>query len=65
VPLDQLIGPGFVIDVARQAAENVDYLVSAKNIEAFEAEHGRLPKGAMVLLNTGRTRLTRRLQRRA
>lgn len=42
VPLDQLIGPGFVIDVSGQVAENVDYLVSAADIEALEATHGRL-----------------------
>ncbi len=57
VPIEQLIGPGFVIDVTRQAAEDVDYLVTAADIEAFEAEHGRLPEGAIVLLNTGRADL--------
>ena len=57
VPLDQLIGPGFVIDVSRQAAENVDYLVTAADIEAFEAEHGQIPAGAIVLINTGRAGL--------
>lgn len=57
VPVDQLIGPGFVIDVSRQAAENVDYLVTAADIEAFEAEHGQIPAGAIVLLNTGRAGL--------
>ena len=54
VPLEQLIGPGFVIDVSSQAAKNVDYLVSAADIEAFEATHGQVPAGAIVLLNTGR-----------
>lgn len=57
VPVDQLIGPGFVIDVSRQAAENVDYLVSAADIKAFEAKHGQIPAGAIVLLNTGRAGL--------
>jgi kynurenine formamidase len=57
VSLDQLIGPGFVIDVSAQVAENVDYLVSAADVEAFESEHGQIPKGAIVLLNTGRAGL--------
>ncbi|MGI9383205.1 MAG: cyclase family protein [Methyloligellaceae bacterium] len=57
VPLSQLIGPGVVIDVSRQAAANVDYLVGAADIEAFEAKHGRIPAGAIVLLNTGRAKL--------
>jgi len=46
-----------VIDVSRQAAANVDYLVSAADIKAFEAKHGRIPAGAIVLLNTGRAKL--------
>lgn len=57
VPLGQLIGPGFVIDVTRQSKANVDYLVTADDIRAFEANHGRLPQGAIVLLNTGRAKL--------
>ncbi len=57
VPVDQLIGPGFVIDVSAQAAENVDYLVTAADIEGFESKHGRIPSGAIVLLNTGRASL--------
>lgn len=57
VPVEQLIGPGFVIDVSAQAAADVDYLVSADDIRAFEAEHGQIPAGAIVLLNTGRAGL--------
>ena len=57
IPLSQLIGPGFVIDVSRQAAVNVDYLVTADDIKAFEDKHGLIPEGAIVLLNTGRAKL--------
>lgn len=57
VPIDQLIGPGFVIDVSEKAAQDPDYLVSAADIEAFEAEHGELPEGAIVLIDTGRATL--------
>ena len=57
VPLSSLIGPGYVIDVSEKAAANVDYQVSAADIEAFEAEHGTIPEGAIVLLNTGRAHL--------
>ena len=57
VPLKQLIGPGVVIDVSRQAAADVDYLVTVGDIEAFEASHGKIPAGAIVLLNTGRAAL--------
>lgn len=57
VPLGRLIGPGFVIDVSAKAAADVDYRVSAADIEAFEKRHGRIPAGAIVLLNTGRAKL--------
>ncbi len=53
VPVSQLIGPGIVIDVTDRAAADVDNQVSAADIEAFEAGHGRIPAGAIVLLNTG------------
>ena len=57
VPVEQLIGPGFIIDVSDRAADDPDYRVSAADIEAFESEHGRIPAGAIVLLNTGRASL--------
>ncbi len=31
--------------------------MSAADIEAFEAEHGQIPEGAIVLINTGRASL--------
>ena len=57
IPVDQMIGPGFVIDVSDKVAQDVDYQVSAEDIEAFEQEHGQIPEGAIVLLNTGRAPL--------
>ncbi|HET8726090.1 MAG TPA: cyclase family protein [Alphaproteobacteria bacterium] len=57
VPVEQMIGPGFVIDISDRVTENVDYQVSAADIEAFEREHDRIPEGAIVLINTGRASL--------
>jgi kynurenine formamidase len=57
IPVDRMIGPGVVIDVSARAAEDVDYRVSAADIEAFEAEHGPIPEGAIVLIDTGRAGL--------
>lgn len=57
IPLHQMIGPGFVVDVSEQVKDDVDYLITTADIEAFEAEHGTIPKGAIVLLNTGRAPL--------
>ena len=57
IPVHQMIGPGVVIDVSDKVAKNADYQVSAADIEAFEQEHGQIPEGAIVLLNTGRAEL--------
>lgn len=56
VPIGQLIGPGIIIDVRKQAAQNVDYLVGVADVVNYESKHGRIPKGAIVLLNTGRAK---------
>ncbi|GJM23287.1 MAG: cyclase [Planctomycetota bacterium] len=53
LPIDQLIGPAVVVDVSAQAAQNADYQVSVTDLQAWEAEHGRIPDGAIVLLHTG------------
>ena len=56
VPLSQLIGPVFVINVTKQVSENIDYLIGADDIRAFEAKYGQIPAGAIVLLNTGQSK---------
>ncbi|NIM50529.1 MAG: cyclase family protein [Gemmatimonadales bacterium] len=53
IPLSRLIGPAVVIDVEANASANADYLVSIADFEAFEAVHGPMPDGAIVLLRTG------------
>jgi len=53
IPLDQLVGPAFVVDVSAAAAGDADYEVSTADLQRFEAEHGRLAQGSIVLLRTG------------
>lgn len=53
IPVDRLIGPGVVIDVSAQAAADADYRLTRADVEAWEAEHGAVPEGAIVLLRTG------------
>ncbi len=50
---DQLIGPGVLIDVTGPASLDADYRLTTKDIEQWEAEHGEIPRGAVVLLRTG------------
>jgi kynurenine formamidase len=53
VPLDRLIGPGVVIDVSAACARDADYVLGAADVEAFEAKHGRLARGTIVLMRSG------------
>lgn len=56
IPLERLIGPAAVIDVSENALADRDYLVRVEDFTTWEQTHGRLPDGAMVLLNTGYAR---------
>jgi kynurenine formamidase len=51
IPLRSLIGPAVVIDVSARA--HSDYLVSVEDLTGWEAEHGRIADGAIVLVRTG------------
>lgn len=53
IPIGRLIGPAAVIDVTQATAADRDYQVTVDDFKAWESEHGRLPDGAIVLLNTG------------
>ena len=53
IPLERLVGPGVVVDVSDRALADRDYRVSVADFEAWEARHGALPDGAIVLLRTG------------
>lgn len=53
IPLQQLIAPAVVIDVADQAAASSDYRLTANDVRAWEARHGAIEAGTIVLLRTG------------
>jgi len=53
IAVRQLIGTAAVIDVSAQASQNPDYLLSTADIERWEARHGRLTSGDIVLIRTG------------
>ena len=53
IPLDQLLGPGIVIDVTKQCDKNRDYLISEVDLKNWEQRHGKIPPGTIVLLRTG------------
>ncbi len=51
IPLSGLMGPAAVVDVTDRVTP--DYLVSVADLTAWEATHGTLPEGAVLLLHTG------------
>jgi kynurenine formamidase len=53
VPLSRLVAPGVVIDMTESASSDRDALLGVEHIDAFEAEHGRIPRGSIVLVRTG------------
>ncbi|MEZ5291795.1 MAG: cyclase family protein [Vicinamibacterales bacterium] len=53
IPAARFVGPAAVIDVTSDVAADPDFLLTPERIEAWEAEHGRIPAGAWVLLRTG------------
>ena len=53
IPIEQLIGPAVVIDVSSKAAGDRDYQITPDDVLAWEAEHGKVSAGAIVLFDTG------------
>ena len=51
IPLASLVGPAVVVDVTSRVQP--DYLLSVDDLTQWEAEHGRIPKGAILLVRTG------------
>lgn len=53
IPLEQLMGPGVVVDVSKKALANRDYLVGVDDLLIWESLYGQIPDGAILLLHTG------------
>jgi kynurenine formamidase len=53
IPAARFIGPACVIDVTSDVTRDPDFLLTVERLEAWEADHGRIPSGAWVLLRTG------------
>lgn len=53
IPIEKLVGPGVIINVKEKAKKNPDYQVIRSDFEEWEQKHGRIPDGAVVLMNSG------------
>jgi kynurenine formamidase len=53
IPLEHLIAPAVVIDVRSSVAGNPDYRLSREDIKTWEARHGPIPPGSVVMMLSG------------
>lgn len=53
IPIERFFGPAVVIDVRSEAAADPDHLAGIAALEAWEARHGAIADGAIVLFRTG------------
>ncbi len=52
IPLRNLIAAAYVIDVSHKAAEDRNYRLTVQDVRDFEAEHGEIAAGSVVLMRT-------------
>ncbi len=52
IPVERFIGPACVIDVAKEAAANADFLLDKDGVLSWEKRHGRIPAKSWVLVRT-------------
>jgi kynurenine formamidase len=53
IPLEQLMGEAVLIDVSQACANDRDYQVTTKDLQAWELRNGRIPAEVILLLRTG------------
>lgn len=51
--LNELLSPACVIDIRPQVQQNEDYTLTVNDILKWEAEHGKISEGNIVLICTG------------
>lgn len=51
--LDDLVGPAVVIDLCQSVSLDPDYALKVEDALSWEAIHGPIPQGAIVLIHTG------------
>ncbi len=53
IPAESLVCPLVILDVRRQAGNAPDYQATPEDIARHEQQHGRIPAGACLALNSG------------
>ena len=52
ISVQRFVAPACVIDCSKEAAADEKFLLEPAHIQAWEGKHGRIPKGAWVLMRT-------------
>jgi kynurenine formamidase len=52
IPAQRFVAPACVIDCSKAVAADESFVLQPADIEAWEARHGRIPKGAWALMRT-------------
>ena len=52
IPVQRLVAPAVVIDCSKEAAADEKFVLEPAHIAVWEGKHGRIPKGAWVLMRT-------------
>lgn len=52
IPVEHFFAPAVVVDISARADEDPDTTLQAADIDAWEAEHGAVPEGAIILVRT-------------
>ena len=51
--VSELTAPAAVVDISSRAARNPDTVVTVDDLRRYERRHGRIPRGAAVLMDSG------------
>jgi kynurenine formamidase len=57
IPLERLMGPAAVVDISARVKDDADAVLLPADLLAWEARHGRLAPGVILLVRTGWGRL--------
>ena len=50
---EELLAPAAVVDISSRAASDPDAEVTPEDLRRYERRHGRIPRGAIVFMNSG------------
>ena len=53
IPVSNLVAPLAIVDISVKAQDNADAQLTVEDLQAWESQHGPIPKGACVAMHSG------------